>query len=399
MDALMHPVPAPALAGRRTGPAGHALVALLAFLTVVDLFAAQALLPLLARDFGVSPGTMGLAVNATTLGMALAGLGVALFGQRLAPARGVPAALLVLALPTVLLAFAPDLWTFALLRVIQGLCMATAFTLTLSHLGARGGQAGFAAYVTGNVASNLFGRLVAAGVAGHFGLSAAFYVFAALNVAGATLATRIVGNATLPEHPRLGEGPGGTLLAAPVLAGFGVGFCILFAFIGTFTYVNVVLVRPPLALDMMDVGLVYLVFAPSILTTPFAGRAAGRIGPRGTCWLGLGTALAGLPLTLLPSLPFVLAGLSLVGAGTFLAQAVATGFVSRAAGSRRAAASGIYLASYFSGGLVGSAVLGRVFDRLGWPGCVAGVGAGLAAALVLAAFFRPAGESDRASRS
>jgi hypothetical protein len=42
-------------------------------------------------------------------------------------------------------------------------------------------------------------------------------------------------------------------------AAFGIGFCILFAFIGTFTYVNFVLVRPPLSLGMMDLGLVYFV--------------------------------------------------------------------------------------------------------------------------------------------
>ena len=142
MDVLIRRVEAAPAAVHAAGRAGHALVALLAFLTLVDLFAAQALLPLLARDFGVSPGMMGLAVNATTVGMALAGLAVAFFGVRLSPARGVPVALLVLALPTVLLAFAPTLWTFALLRVLQGLCMATAFTLTLSHLGATGGAAG-----------------------------------------------------------------------------------------------------------------------------------------------------------------------------------------------------------------------------------------------------------------
>ena len=57
----------------------------------------------------------------------------------------------------------------------------------------------------------------------------------------------------------------------------------------------------------------------------------------------------------------------LVGAGTFFAQATATGFVSRAATADRGAASGVYLAAYFSGGLVGSAVLGQAFDRFGWP--------------------------------
>ena len=49
---------------------------------------------------------------------------------------------------------------------------------------------------------------------------------------------------------------------------FAIGFCILFAFIGTFTFVNFVLVRPPLSLGMMQLGLVYVVFLPSILTTP-----------------------------------------------------------------------------------------------------------------------------------
>ena len=41
----------------------------------------------------------------------------------------------LLAIPTGLLASAPDLATFTLLRVAQGLCMAAAFTLTLAYLG------------------------------------------------------------------------------------------------------------------------------------------------------------------------------------------------------------------------------------------------------------------------
>ena len=74
----------------------------------------------------------------------------------------------------------------------------------------------------------------------------------------------------------------------------------------------------------------------------------------------------------------------LVGVGTFFAQAAATGFVGHAATTDRGSASGIYLASYFFGGLVGSAVLGQVFDRLGWPACVGGIALALMAAAVLA---------------
>lgn len=74
--------------------------------------------------------------------------------------------------------------------------------------------------------------------------------------------------------------------------------------------------------------------------------------------------------------------------GTLFAQAVATSFVGRAATTDRASASGIYLACYFSGGLVGSALLGQVFDRLGWTACLAGVGAALAIAALLAVRLR-----------
>ena len=65
------------------------------------------------------------------------------------------------------------------------------------------------------------------------------------------------------------------------------------------------------------------------------------------------------------------------------AQATATGFVGRAATTDRGSASGLYLASYFLGGLVGSAVLGQVFDCLGWTACVIGIGAAMGLGVLL----------------
>ena len=65
---------------------------------------------------------------------------------------------------------------------------------------------------------------------------------------------------------------------------------------------------------------------------------------------------------------------------------------SRAATTDRASASGIYLAAYFSGGLVGSAALGQAFDRFGWPASVAGVALALALAAVLGFNLRTASE-------
>ena len=369
------------------------LIGLIAFLTVVDLFATQAILPSLARAYGVMPAAMGLAVNASTIGMAVAGLLVAYFSRHIPRRMGIVVSLALLSIPTALLATAPDLATFTALRVAQGIFMSAAFTLTLAYLGEQcsaGDAAGaLAAYVTGNVASNLFGRLLSAAVADHLGLASNFYVFAVLNLSGAVLVWFWLGRtpAMMAQDHRPGS-PFATWLEhlrnAPLRRGFAIGFLILFAFIGTFTFVNFVLIREPLAVSPMAIGLVYFVFLPSIFTTPIAGRVVARFGTRPTFWAALGVAGAGLPLLLAPSLAAVIVGLTLVGVGTFFAQATATGFIGRAATTDRGSASGIYLACYFFGGLVGTAVLGQVFDRIGWPACVAGVGLALGAAAWLA---------------
>ncbi len=369
------------------------LIALTAFLTVVDLFATQAILPSLVRVYGVTPAAMGVAVNASTMGMAIAGLTVAALSRRIDRRRGILLSLALLSIPSALLASAPNLAVFTALRIAQGVFMASAFTLMLAYLGehlrAETAASAFAAYITGNVASNLFGRLMSAGLAEHIGLAGNFYAFAALNLAGAALVYFTLS----PSGPQamMSTVPGSAfavwkehLANRPLRASFGIGFCVLFAFIGIFTYVNFVLTRAPFAVAPMTLGFVYFVFAPSIFTTPLAGSIRERFGTRPTFWGALAIAGSGLPLLLLPNLAAVLAGLTLVGVGTFLAQAMATAFVGRAATTDRGSASGLYLACYFFGGMVGSAALGQVFDRFGWASCVAGVALALALAGALA---------------
>jgi len=380
------------------------VICLTAFLTVVDLFATQAILPTLTRAYNVTPAAMGFAVNSSTMGMAVAGLIVSLFSQHINRRMGILVSLAVLSIPTALLASAPDLTTFTVLRIAQGLCMASAFTLTLAYLGEECSTAdaggAFAAYITGNVASNLIGRLISAALADHLGLAWNFYFFAALNLAGAVLVYFTVAQSSpmLQALPRARSPLAAwrAHLGNPRLcAAFGIGFCILFAFIGTFTYVNFVLVRPPLSLGPMELGFVYFVFLPSIATTLLAGRAVLRYGTRPTLWGALALATAGLPLLLLPNLAVVLLGMVLIGVGTFFAQATATGFVSRAATADRGAASGIYLACYFAGGLVGTAILGQVFDRIGWPACVVGIALSLGVAALLALHLQTPTENQQ----
>ena len=246
------------------------VIGLTAFLTVVDLFATQAILPSLTRHYNVTPAAMGFAVNASTMGMAVAGLVVGFLSPHIDRRLGILISLVLLAIPTTLLASARSHRVHDPSR-LQGLCMASAFALTLAYLGEQcssmdaGGA--FAAYITGNVASNLIGRLVSAAVVDSFGLASNFYFFAALNLAGAVLVYFTIQRVKPMHSMATTQSPLAAMIEHwrnPALrAAFGIGFCILFAFIGTFTFVNFVLVRAPLSLGRMDLGFVYFVFLPS----------------------------------------------------------------------------------------------------------------------------------------
>lgn len=348
------------------------IVALISFLTLIDLFGSQALLPQLVTAFEADPQIMGIAVNASTFGMALSGLVVAWFADRIDRKRGIWISLALLSVPTFCLGIVDSVAAFMALRVLQGVFMAAAFTLTLTYLSeqcdvtAAGGA--MAAYIAGNVASNLFGRLLAVSAADLLGLAQSFWMFACLKLIGAALAFVLIGpqDETPPKPGRPPLEAWKQHLSHPALrVAFLMGFGILFVFVGVFTYVNLHLTGT-LGLDPAQLGLVYFVFLPAMVTTLYAANAVSRFGPKAVLQGSIAVVLAGLALAFVPRLGSVLAGLTLIGAGTFFMQAAATGFVGRTALTDRAAANGLYLTSYYVGGLTGAILLGQLNSLGGW---------------------------------
>lgn len=376
--------------GRRDVLRRFIIVALVSFLSLIDLFGSQALLPQIIAEYGTEPGLSGIAVNAATLGMAITGLLVAWFADRIDRKRGIWICLALLSLPTAMLAMIDSIWVFLVLRVLQGAFMAAAFTLTMTYLSERchimalGGV--MAAYITGNVGANLFGRLLAVSANDLVGLPGTFLVFAGLNLLGSVFAYVFIG----PKDAIAPKRAGSSLLAwqshwnDPALrASFGIGFLILFVFVGLYTYVNLHIVE---AFDIPAIylGFIYLVFFPALFTTPLAGSLVRRAGSKRVLLVSLLTALVAVLFTLVPSFALLLTALALVGAATFFAQAAATGFVGQRAVHDQAAANGLYLSSYYTGGLVGAIALGQLHNLGGWPGVVSGLVLALAGAITLA---------------
>ena len=156
---------------------------------------------------------------------------------------------------------------------------------------------------------------------------------------------------------------------------------------------------PPPAL-----GAIFAVYLVGSVLSPWVGWAVGRFGRRHFTARVLALWIAGIALTLAPSLPLIILGLAISAGCGLICQAISTGYVTITAKAGRSSAVGLYVTSFYVGGSFGAALGGLAWTLGGWPACVALVAAMLAimTAIVLFAWAqrragRAGGDADRAA--
>ena len=174
-----------------------------------------------------------------------------------------------------------------------------------------------------------------------------------------------------------------------MLAACIVGFLILFAQVALFTFATLLLAGRPYQLTPTLLGSVAAVYLLGMVTTPLAGRWLSRFPASVPLATGAGLFIAGIGLSLLPSLWMIIAGMALASAGTFLSQSAATSFVAATAPGARSAAIGVYATFYYIGGSVGAVAPGAAWQAGGWPAVAALlIAANLAAMFIAVIFWR-----------
>lgn len=362
--------------------------------TFINLYTPQAILPALAATFGVRPATMGLAITASLLAIALVAPFAGAVSDVLGRKRLIIGAAVAVILPTLAVASAQSFAALLFWRFAQGLLLPFIFAVTVAYIGEEctGAEAIRVAgiYSSGSVLGGFGGRFIA-GIAADFG---GWRVgFAAVAIATALAAVVIA--VTLPPEKKFRPLRGGvraTLrgwrehVANPLLWGCcAVAACMLFSVVATFTFVNLRLAAPPFLLTPGALGSVFAVYLVGVVTTPLATRLAVRVGRVRTALIAAAVAVAGELLTLLPSLPPILLGLTAACAGLFVAQALALSYIGVAVQRARSSAVGLYVTVYYVGGGLGAVLPAPLWHAFGWPGCVALVSAAITAMAAAAA--------------
>jgi MFS transporter, YNFM family, putative membrane transport protein len=356
-------------------------VATAGFCAFVNLYSVQALLPDLAREFGVGAGEISWLMTAGTGAIALTAPFTGALADVLGRKRLITAAMFAMVVPTLLMTLATGVPAFAFWRFLQGLLLPPIFTVAVAYIGDEWPAADVpriaGLYISGTSVGGFCGRFIPGILTDLIGWRAAFAVVALL-----TLVAAIIVAMTLPRERHFVRS-GGILASLAqmlrhlrdrqLLATYAIGFGVLFNFIATFTYVSFHLAAPPYLFSPTLLGALFLTYLASSPIVPWVGRAIALFGRRPFILAVIALWIVGVLLLLAPPVSVIMTGLTLCAICGMVCQAVSTGYVTMTAKEGRSSAVGLYATAYYVGGSAGAFLGGLAWTFAGWGGCVAAI--------------------------
>ncbi len=337
------------------------------------LYAPQPVLPQLAAQYHLDPGSASLAVSVATAALAIAVLPIAALSEIVGRRPIIIASVTLSVVLGLLMPFAPSYPVLLVLRALQGIAIAgfpgVASAYLVEQLGRTGVAAAVGAMIAGNTVGGMLGRLSAGFSAEALGWHGALAV-----VAGVALVCSAITVLSLPAGARApGERSRGVLsgmglaLRRPVLlAQYGVALLAMGAFVAMYNAAGFRLTGD-LGLSPAVASLVFLAYAVGSVSSSNAGRLVARFGRPRAVLGGLAVMASGILLTLPDSLPLVVLGFVVLTGGFFAAHAVANGWAAaEAPEGARGQASGMYTLAYYLGSSVGGTLGSVVFGHFGW---------------------------------
>jgi predicted MFS family arabinose efflux permease len=379
----------PGLDPMQTAPAAPAdispgmirLLAIACGLIVANLYYAQTLVGPISVATGLTPGAAGLIVTLTQAGYCLGLLFIVPLGDLVENRRLVITGLCVSALALALAASTSSAGLFLAASLCIGLGSVAAQVLVpfAAHLSAESsrGQA-VGKVVSGLLLGIMLARPAASLVADHFGWHTIF-IGGAVAMAGLALVLRRylparVPSTTIGYLPLLASMLH-LLAATPALRRRAAYQAAMFGSFSLFwTTVPMVLAGPELHVSQTGIAIFALVGMAGAIASPIAGRLADQGHTRIATAVAMSLGVVGfaLPLAIHASRPVAIGVLAL--ASIVLDMGVAANLV---LGQRtifslgaevRSRLNGLYMALFFLGGALGSALGGWVYAAHGWHG-------------------------------
>ena len=354
------------------------------FVTFADLYSTQPVIPVFAKQFGVSPAMASLTLSFATGTLALCLLLVSFFSENIDRKKIMGTALTLSALLSICVSFIQDdLCILIAIRAIQGAVLAGFPAIAMAYINEEfhpkslGYVMGI--YVSGSSIGGLAGRLIVGVLTDHFSWNIAIGSLGALSLIISLAFWWMLPPSQHAVRVRVSLSRIKTSLINNLRNNrlvllFGMAFLLMGSFVTVYNFVGIPLMGPPYHLSQTLIGFIFIIYLVGTFSSTWMGKLADQYSRRVVLLIGIAIMLMGALLTLLDPLLLKIMGLALFTFGFFGAHSIASSWVgSLADKSEKAQASALYLLFYYAGSSIVGASGGLFLMKFGWGGVISAV--------------------------
>ena len=350
------------------------------FVTFITLYDVQPLLPLFAKEFGVSPAVASLPLSCATIALALGMLIAGTVSETVGRRALMTVALFLTSLLALATIFSHSFESLLMLRLLQGLALAGVPSVAMAYLGeemdaqAIGHAMGL--YISGNALGGMTGRIGSALLCEYVPWHTAIALIGVIS-----LLLSLIFLKSLPPSSNFHQRPFQVSYLFSSLVQhlrdpglhclYALAFLSMGGFVSLYNYIGFRLLAAPYQLNQFQVSLIFLVYLLGSFSSGVVGGMIHRFGRPFMIRMTLATMLAGTLITLAGSLVLIVVGVGIFTCGFFSAHAIASSWVGRRARTAKAQASSLYLFSYYLGSSISGTAGGLFWVHYGWNGVAA----------------------------
>jgi len=351
------------------GRAGLPIIVFTTILSFSALYAPQPLLPILARQLSIDLPGASLLMTVVFIPLSLAPLFYGLLLGSITPKRMLQIAVPLLALAQLPFLFSDSFGVLLVTRLTQGLMIPAILTalMTFTAQGAGELQRSMSVYIASTITGGFAGRAVSGAMASWFGWRAPF-LFLALSLLLAffclfKLPDRGEIKLLRPDPRRLLQ-----LLAEPQLRTlYLVVFCFFCVFAAVMNFIPFRLTELQGAASELRIGLIYSGYMCGVATALGSAQICRKLGGEiPAIRYGLMVYAVALLGFFSGHVPLLFALMFLFCGAMFLVHSTCSSYLNKIGGSDKGMVNGLYVSSYYLGGMIGSYVPGLVYKSFGW---------------------------------
>ncbi|HEX13096.1 MAG: MFS transporter [Desulfurella sp.] len=346
-------------------------------ITIGAIYVPQPLLPEISRYFDCNMNTVSLIISVALLPLAIIPIVYGYILSFFTPKRLILISLIILVFVNLFISISQSIYLIIFLRLIEGFLISAVLTSNMTYISLSVETDKVALYMSYYIAVTIMGgfsgRLISGIIAYYSSWRFSFYFVTLSFIIGALLALYLVEdikNVVGPDvvkHESLFKGYLSVVKNKLYFFVYMAVFCMFFVFAALTNFLPFRIESIDKSSSEITIGLAYSGYLMGIFVSFLATKFVKIFGNQIKAMIfGFFVYISAILILNIPNIYIVFGGMFIFCGGMFLIHSVASGFLNKLAKDKKGIVNGIYIASYYSGGVIGSYAPGFVYKQFGW---------------------------------